>query len=268
MPYFSHDGLNFHYREAGDGVAFVFQHGLGGDVDQPFDLFTPPKGCRLVAIDCRAHGKTQPLGPHDKISITSFARDLAAFLDRLEIEQAVLGGISMGAAVALSFALQFPQRVLGLVQSRPAWLAGPNEQNATIFSYIARLLCEHGPDLGKQQFVRSPIYANVLSESPDAAASLCGQFDSPFAVERSVRLEQIPHDAAIKSLSRLSSIHIPVIVMANRQDPIHPFAMGTALAEAIPGAEFHEITPKSVCRESHADDVQRNLTHFLQHHFL
>jgi pimeloyl-ACP methyl ester carboxylesterase len=260
--------LDFRYREAGEGIAFVFQHGLGGGVEQPFGLFRPPKGCRLVAFDCRAHGETQPLGPQDKIGITSFAQDLAAFLNHLKIEQAIVGGISMGAAVALSFVLQFPQRVLGLVQSRPAWLAGPNGENAAIFSYVARLLRQHGPARGKQQFLQSAIYNNVLSESPDAAASLCGQFDSPFAVERAVRLDQIPCDSAIKSITQLGDLLVPTIVMANRQDPIHRFEMGTALAEAIQGAEFHEITPKSVSRQSHAADVQRNLTSFLQYHFL
>src|SRR5207244_2936176 len=112
---FYRDGLNFHYREAGDGLPFVFQHGLGGDVSQPFGLFRPPPGFRLLAFDCRGHGETRPLGDPEKVGIAPIADDLLALLDHLRIGRAVIGGISMGAAVALNFTLRYPQRVAGLV---------------------------------------------------------------------------------------------------------------------------------------------------------
>ena len=34
MPCFERDGLQFHYRDEGDGLPFVFQHGLGSDLTQ------------------------------------------------------------------------------------------------------------------------------------------------------------------------------------------------------------------------------------------
>src|SRR3954453_23307117 len=124
MPTFAHDGLAFHYEDTGEGVPFIFQHGLGGDVNQPCGLFRPPEGVRLLALDCRAHGETRPLGDPDQLRLATFADHLAALLDYLEVPRAVIGGISMGAAVALNFALRYPERVLGLVLSRAAWLDG------------------------------------------------------------------------------------------------------------------------------------------------
>ena len=85
MSFFEHEAIRFHFRETGDGVPVVFQHGMGGSVDQPFGLFTPPAGFRLLAMDFRCHGKTQPAGEPDRIGIASFADDLLAFLDHLEI---------------------------------------------------------------------------------------------------------------------------------------------------------------------------------------
>lgn len=35
MAFFSHDRLRFHFLDMGAGIPFVFQHGLGGDVNQP-----------------------------------------------------------------------------------------------------------------------------------------------------------------------------------------------------------------------------------------
>ena len=52
--FFERDGIRFHFRTAGDGIPFVYQHGLGADVNQPFKLFDPPEGFRkgdLITMD-------------------------------------------------------------------------------------------------------------------------------------------------------------------------------------------------------------------------
>src|SRR5262245_51152949 len=120
MPHFSHDGFKFHYQDSGAGLPFVFQHGLGGDVTQPFGLFKPPSGVRLLAFDMRAHGKTHPHGDATKLCFATFGADLRAFLDYLGLPRAIVGGISMGAALALHFTLRWPERAMGIVLSRPA----------------------------------------------------------------------------------------------------------------------------------------------------
>ncbi len=268
MPFFDHDSLRFHYRDFGQGLPFVFQHGLGGDVNQPLCLFRPPPGVRLLALDCRAHGQTRPLGEPEKIGFATFAEDLAAWLDEVGVSQAVVGGISMGAALALRFALRFPGRVLGLVLSRPAWLDGPNLKNAELYGRIAVLIRRHGRERGLELFRQSDDYQRVLDESPDAARSLLGQFEHPRAEETLVKLERIPHDAPCRDLRELGQIAVPALVLANHHDPIHPFEYGEALARAIPTAEFRELTAKSVSQERHAQDVQRFVSEFLIRRFL
>ncbi|PYJ06149.1 MAG: alpha/beta hydrolase, partial [Verrucomicrobia bacterium] len=163
MPFFSRDGIQFHFRQTGEGVPFFFQHGLGGDVSQPFGLFTPPPGFQLLAFDCRAHGQTSPLGDPQKISFNSFSDDLLALMDHLAIQQAVIGGISMGAGVALNFALRFPERTLGLLLQRPAWLAEGMRKNADVYGFIARLIREHGAQVGLEHFRRSEVYKAMLA---------------------------------------------------------------------------------------------------------
>jgi len=56
-------------------------------------------------------------------------------------------------------------------------------------------------------------------------------------------------------------------VLGNHQDPIHPCEFAEVLARTIPGAEFRELTPKSVSLERHAADVRRALGDFLRRHF-
>jgi pimeloyl-ACP methyl ester carboxylesterase len=265
--FFERGGIRFHYRTAGNGIPFVYQHGLGADVNQPFKLFNPPEGFRLLGFDCRMHGQTITPADTNDISLATFADDLVGFLDFLGIEQAIVGGISMGAAVALNFALRFPRRTLGLVLHRPAWLDGPNLKNAKIFGFVAKLIREFEPEQAVEQLRQSKLYADLRAESVDCAESLLLQCAAPHARESLSRLERIPLDAPNRDRAEWRNIKVPVLVLANRQDPIHPFEFGEVLAREIPRAEFHELTPKSVSVERYAADVRRFLTEFLRKHF-
>lgn len=254
------------YRQAGYGIPFFFQHGLGGDLNQPLGLFNPPEGFRLISFDCRFHGQTRS-SDAEKISFGVFADDLLALMDHLQIKRAIVGGISMGAAVALNFALRYPERVLGLVLQRPAWLAEPNKRNTEIFGLVAKLIREHNPTAGVAELKRSKLYADILAESPDCANSLVLQFANPRAKEAIGPLECIPTDAPNHNRSEWKRINVPTLVLANRQDPIHPFEFGEIYACEIHGAEFHELTSKSVSVERYGQDTQRFIQEFLLKHF-
>jgi pimeloyl-ACP methyl ester carboxylesterase len=267
MPLFEHDGLNFHYRDKGSGTPFVFQHGLGGDVNQILGLFRPPPGFRLVTFDCRAHGETQPVGDPEKISIAAFANDLRALMDYLQIQSAIVGGISMGAAVAQHFVIRFPDRVLGLVLSRPAWVDRPHPENVAVFSQIAQLIRQNGAKRGREMFIQTEQYRDIRRAFPDTANSLLTQFNHPRAGETVIKLERIPNDAPNRDLSELSRIRVPTLVLANRMDPVHPFEYGQTLARAISNAEFNELTSKSVSLERHETEVQQFIEEFLKRHF-
>ena len=267
MPFFDHDGLRFHFRDEGTGLPFFFQHGLGADLAQPFSLFQPPSWVRLIAFDCRAHSRTEPIGDPAKINLATSADDLLAFMDHLQISLAVVGGISMGAAIALNFALRYPARVCGLVLSRPAWTDRPHPWNVHIFSLIARLVREHGPERGQQLFLKSPEYQEAIVKWPDVARSLATQFEHPNVAETAFKLERIIHDAPCHDLKQLQEIKVPTLVLANDLDPIHPLEFGQVLTKAIPQATFREITSKSVSVEKHEHDVQQALEEFFQTHF-
>ena len=134
------DDVKFHFVDNGHGLPLVFQHGLGGDLNQPIGLYHPQGDVRLIAFDMRGHGETRPLGDVDKLAIATFADDLITLVDQLGIEQAVIGGISLGAAVAVNGALRYPDRVLGLVLVRPAWIDRPMPENVSRYTAIAGLI--------------------------------------------------------------------------------------------------------------------------------
>jgi pimeloyl-ACP methyl ester carboxylesterase len=267
MGQFVHDHIQFHYRDDGSGLPFFFQHGLGADINQPFSLFRPPPSVRLIAFDARGHGQTHPLGPPEKLGLSTSADDALALMDQLQIPQAVVGGISMGAAIALNFVLRHPDRVVGLVLSRPAWLDAPNPWNVKMFSLLSQLIRDHGPEKGKQVFQMTADYQKTLRQWPDVAASLAAQFDQPHVAESAIKFERIITDTPSHDRRQWSNINVPTLVLANRRDPVHPYEYGELLAELIPHSALRELTPKSVNLEQHNADVQRHLEDFFQTHF-
>jgi sugar phosphate isomerase/epimerase len=264
---FQRDGLEFYFQTSGSGVPFFFQHGLGADVTQPFSLFRPPGGVQLIGFDCRAHGRTHPIGAQEKICFTAFADDLLALMDHLRLEKAIVGGISMGAGVALNFASRYPKRLLGLVLHRPAWLDAPRSDNVGVFVVMADLLRRHGAEKGLELFKESEFYQRAQARSSASAASLAAQFLHTRAQEAVVRLEKIPLDVPTPDRRQWKTIAVPTLVLANDHDAIHPLEYGVTLAREIPKTEFKELTPKSVNAELHREETQLFVENFLLRHF-
>ncbi len=88
----------------------------------------------------------------------------------------------MGAGVALNLASRCPETVAGLVLSRPAWLDSPMPGNLKAYPVIARLLREHGAELGRELFEGTEEYAELERAAPGAGRSLASsQFGRPRA---------------------------------------------------------------------------------------
>jgi pimeloyl-ACP methyl ester carboxylesterase len=242
MPALDHDGIRFSYADVGDGPPLIFQHGLGGDAAQPASQ--APAGFRLITLECRGHGRT-PLGPEDKLGFETFARDLDALLDTLGVTRVVLGGISMGAGVALRLARLRPERVRGLVLVRPAWVDRVHPDHLRVFADIATLLREHGPRVGKELFVaQSRAYRRIVAISPAAASSLAAQFDRPHAREHAAVLERLPADRPMTPTDAWSAVSMPTLVVGARRDAVHPFACAAMLCERLPNATLCEVPSK------------------------
>src|SRR5437588_12915385 len=98
----------------------------------------------------------------------------------------------MGAAIALNFALRFPDRVLGLILSRPAWLDRPLPENVRVFTHIAQHILRYGAARGLEQFRQTPEYQALVRDSPDSAQVGVNHFQDPRAEECVSRHERIP----------------------------------------------------------------------------
>jgi pimeloyl-ACP methyl ester carboxylesterase len=263
MPFFEANGITFYYADDNaDRLPFVFQHGLGADISQPTSFFGEDRPFRLISMDCRGHGKTVPLGDRHFLKFNSFSKDMINLLDHLNLSNVVMGGISMGAGIALNFAVRYPDRTKALILSRVSWLAEPLPPNLAVFPKIARLIREHGAHRAKELFASSAEYQNALRSSPANAASWMSQFLRERADETFEILESIPNDVPTPAIASWKKVDLPTLVLANRNDPQHPFEYGQVLAREIPGARFAEITGKAISGQKHVEDVRREILRF------
>jgi pimeloyl-ACP methyl ester carboxylesterase len=263
MPIIDLKGEHFHYASSGEGLPFLFQHGLGADIAQTLSFGADLMGWRLLAMDCRGHGKTEANLDPGRVSFPQFAEDLAMLLDALGIERVVAGGISMGAGVALALALAHPERVAGLALVRPAWLDRPFPPNLRWFPVAATLLQQYPADEAAQRFERLQEFTELMAESKPAAQSLLGQFRRPRASEWAELLSRMPASVPVTSLTRCQQLRIPVSVVVNAHDPVHPDSLGEELAAAIPGATLTWITSKAESEPRHRAELSLALSSFL-----
>lgn len=105
--------VNLFYEEIGFGFPVILLHGypLDHTIWNPLLPLLNNK-VRLILPDLRGHGRSA--APDGVYFMQDMAEDVKSLMDRLRIERAILAGHSMGGYVALRFARDFPDRLMGL----------------------------------------------------------------------------------------------------------------------------------------------------------
>ena len=265
MAVFRHDNIDFYYEDdGGSGYPFVFLHGLGGDVNQPLGLIPKKEGIRRISIDFRGHGKTIEFGKEEDLLFDTFADDVTALIQYLELEKVNLGGISTGAGVALNMCLRYKEMVNSLILARPAWEDKPQDKIVRdAFEGIYKSLIDNSVEDAKQKYMKTEIFNEMNSLSKYAGDSLIGQFNYPYIKETAIKLVKIPGDAPNYNREEWRSIKIPALVLANKLDPIHPYEYGELLHSYIPDSKFIEVTSKTISNELNSLETKEGILDFL-----
>ena len=114
MPTSQLEGISLYFEEQGSGAPTLLLHGLGSS-GKDWELIAPRLAAhhRIVVPDVRGHGRSdKPAGAY---GVPLFARDIAAFCDRLGLSGVHIVGLSMGGMIAFELAVQRPDLVRSLV---------------------------------------------------------------------------------------------------------------------------------------------------------
>ena len=235
-----HD-IDLAVREHGEGPALIWGHGLltsmaqEDDVDV-FDWWSGGTAMRYVRYDARGHGESDGGTDAGDYRWPALARDLLDLATALDVQRAVLGGVSMGCATSLHAAHAVPDRVAGLLLTAPptAWEKRPRQAriyrvaSAAIgtlglapLRWLGGLAPEGDDDSIVSRVQRVLIRHLARADERAVAAALAGaaQSDLPPAAE-------------------LARIEAPTLILAWRRDPVHPISTAERLAEVMPNAEL------------------------------
>lgn len=229
------EGSRLFYETLGEGLPLVLIHGGLLDMrmwDEDFTWFGDR--FRTVRYDVRGHGRSA--GSATPYSDTG---DLLALLDHLEIDRAVIMGLSMGGGIAVDFTLEHPDRVCALI---------PVSSGLSGYDFAATRSSPHfGPMM--EAFERGDFdqateyFQRMWTDGPDR---------SPDQVDPGVRsrvrnmimerhrpdpgqAESSPPDPPARG--RLAEINVPVLVLVGDRDMPDIYSIADLMMKEIPGAK-------------------------------
>jgi 3-oxoadipate enol-lactonase len=116
MPVGTFGDININYREQGDGFPLVLSHPFSANLEF-WDNLTQalPSKYRVITYDVRGHGlSSAPMG-EENYRLDILVEDMHNLLKHIGVEQAYVGGLSLGGAIALGYAGRHPGMVKALL---------------------------------------------------------------------------------------------------------------------------------------------------------
>jgi len=222
------------YGDPGDGRVLVYLHGLllDSDINRGLAEALGAAGHRVVLLDLLGHGRSDKPAHASEYRIDTYAEQVVALLDELDVDEAVLGGMSLGANVALFTASRRPDRVRGLVLEMPV-LEWAVPSAAMLFAPM--MLAVH---YGRPVLARiSPMLARV----PDTPLTALNSFKHALSLppdSMAAILHGILVGPVAPTVEERSAIEAPTLMLAHRNDLIHPFDDAANLARQLPRARL------------------------------
>lgn len=224
--------MKLNYVVEGNGETLVFIHGLSDNLLYWEALATTfKKDFCVIRLDLRGHGQS-PLGDGE-ITIDTYADDLKAILDERDIKKANLIGFSLGGAVALEFAVKYPDYVSSLVLMSTFFKC--DNHVIGMFNQFKHAL-ESGFEAFYDFMVPKVLCPDVI-ESNIEELELFKQYASQTA---NVDAFKKAVDACLNFNvdEKLSQINVPVLVLCGKHDEIFPMYIHKNLSRKIKNSKL------------------------------
>lgn len=262
MPKFETNGVTLYYEIHGEGVPFIFLHGLGGDINQIKKAYEPMENIQLILIDQRGHGQSSV--KWDDMDFYAMADDILSLTQYLGIDKFFLGGISMGAAVSLNFALRYQNKLLGLILIRAAWIDQPmSEELLQWFTLLEKNLAKVN---GKKDYQESEGFKEMKKIAPKTAESFLRFFDEEPSLHYHKKFIMLPNSKPIEDLTILRTLQTPTLILSNDLDPIHPIEYSEILHKHIKNSQYHQIESKVISEDLHKKQFNQYVNEFISEH--
>lgn len=240
MPTFTSNDAQINYQTFGNASkpALVFSNSLGTN----FKMWQPQiehfqQDYYVICYDTRGHGGSEaPQGPY---SLEQLGQDVVNLLDHLNIAKAAFCGISMGGLTGQWLAIHKPER----------------------FSHV--IVCNTAAKIGQEQAWQDrAVLVREQGLAPIAATAASRWFTDPFIQSNPAAVAELSNDLGAGSpegyanccealakadvREQLSSIQIPVLIIAGQQDPVTTVSDGQFMQQRIANSQLFEINASHI----------------------
>ncbi|WP_022878581.1 alpha/beta fold hydrolase [Microbacterium sp. B19] len=253
-----------HFHESGEGTPILFLHGSGTGVTAAanwwLNLPELSRTGRCIAIDSIGYGQTV-VAPGTEYGIREWVRHAVRVLDALGIEKTWIVGNSLGGWLAFQFAIDFPERLLGIVSM------------GTGGAKLTGALKGHSNPVLTPEGVRDTLELFVVDKSlvTDELVSL--RYASALNDTASDRLSAVvaardrDRLALPLDFEALSRLEIAVLLIHGTQDQVIPVSRTWELLTVIPHADAHIFSQCGHWSQvERADDFNALVSRFLTTH--
>ena len=221
MATLNRDGVELYYEVHGEGPAILLTHGYSATSRMwRGQLEALSRRHRLVLWDMRGHGSSSYPDDPAQYSEAATVADMAALLDAVGAETAIVGGLSLGGYMSLAFHAVHPERVRALL----IFDTGPGYRNEE-----ARARWNETVEATARKLETGGL-AHLRKLSPERAGSKHRSADGLIRAARGMLTQ---HSARV--IESLPGIRVPALVAVGAED--EPFLNPTDyMAAKIPGA--------------------------------
>lgn len=253
--------INISYNDVGKGtIPVIFLHGF------PFDksmwagqLERLKDSNRVIAYDIRGFG--QSTDEQTPLSMDLFADDLVSFMDQLDIDKAIICGLSMGGYIALNAMHRFPERFKALILCDTQCIADTPEVKTNRIKTIEQINAA-GADAFNEKFVKSVFNPDTLTNKPQIVESLRNVVIANSNKVITAGLTALAERS--ETCSTLGKIIIPTLIICGREDEVTPLAQAEFMQQQIEGAMLKVIANAGhVSNLEQPDEFNQCLQQFL-----
>lgn len=254
-----------HYHDLGEGEPILFLHGSGTGVTAAanwwLNLPQISEVGRTIAIDSIGSGQSIA-APGTEYGIREWVRHAVRVLDALGIEKTWIVGNSLGGWLAFQFALDFPERLSGIVSM------------GTGGAKLTKALKGHSNPTLTEEGIRDTLELFVVDKTLVSDELVKLRYESALNDTASDRLKEVvaardrDRDALPLDFDKLAELEIPVLLIHGMQDAVIPVSRTWELVQTIPNADAHLFS-----QTGHWSQVERSeefnqvIIEWLKRHF-
>jgi pimeloyl-ACP methyl ester carboxylesterase len=244
----------------GEGESVLFVHGFPFDRRMWQPHLTSLRRWRRIAPDLRGAGDSRVLG--GDYAFARYADDLIAVLDAVEVQEAIVCGLSMGGYIAFDMLRRYRSRIRALILAGTRPEADSSEAKRARDDMIA-LAEREGPGAVAERMLPRVLARATIAEHPERVRQVRAMMDgwSRAAIIGALRAMRDRPD----STGLLSTIAVPTLVIVGEDDVVTPPPDARRMADAIKGAKLVTIPNAGhLAPFEQPDAVGNALTEFLE----